>query len=89
MLELSIDKVGVAQLAACGIWGAEVVGSNPAARIFFKEVVMGFYGWDPPDDDEDFDEDDFDERLLERDEPDDDGPYAKTCHQQSLDRLYE
>ena len=45
--------------------------------------------YDPPDYGEDFDEDDFDERLLEQDEPDDDGPYARTSHQQRLDRLYE
>ena len=45
--------------------------------------------YDPPDDDEDFDEDDFDERLLEQDEPDDDRPYVRTYHQQRLDRLYE
>lgn len=51
---------------------------------------MGFYGWDPPDEDEEeTGDDDFDERLLERYEPDDDGPYARTWHQQSLDRLYE
>lgn len=51
---------------------------------------MGFYGWDPPDDEDEQEEaDDFDERLLEEDEPGDDGPYARTHHAQALDRLYD
>lgn len=50
---------------------------------------MGFYGWDPPDEDEDeIDEDDF----KEPDDPEPDYDFGishRTWHQQNLDKLYE